>query len=95
MASFERQETVILEQVVTDSKTGALKNPATSMVVTVTDPLDAVVVAAQAMANDSVGNYHYDYTLGAGAVLGVYQVLYTATDGSRVTKGWDSFEVHA
>jgi len=90
MADFERQETVICSIEVKDSS-GTAQDPATSTTITITDPSGSDVVSAQAMTKDSTGNYHYDYTPGASAKLGTYEILYICTDGSRVTRGRDSF----
>jgi hypothetical protein len=91
MARFESGETVLLRIEVKDAESAALTSPTTSMQVTVTPPAGGVPVVDQDMVNDGVGEYHYDYT--APALAGVYEVLYVATDGSRVTKQRDSFEV--
>ena len=93
MANFYPGETVICSVTITNSATGALTNPATSMTITITDPTTVKVVDAQAMINDSTGKYHYDYTSASNAALGTYVVTYTATDGSRVSKQSDQFSI--
>jgi hypothetical protein len=93
LANFESGETVVLNLTVTAVSDGSLHDPSTSLMVDIWDPDDLQVVTAAAMTRDSVGVYHYDYL--AGAKLGTYQVLYTATDGTRVTKQRDSFNVQA
>lgn len=70
-------------------------DPATSILVTVTDPAGTSVVTAQAMTKDSTGTYHYNYTIAADAVLGWYRARVTATDGAVVTIQDESFEVTA
>lgn len=84
-----------MEIIVTDSKTGLPKNPANGVSVLITDPADVVVVNDSLMTNDAVGEYHYDYNPLVGAVLGTYEVLITATDGSRITRTRDAFDLHA
>lgn len=91
---FEAGETVILEQVVVDAKTSAPRN-VDALIVDITDPDGVSVVTAGSMTNDSVGNYHYDYTLPDLAPLGIYEVVYEAVSGSRTTRQRDSFEVHS
>lgn len=90
MSTFEVTETVVLGCTVKDS-TGTLADPATSMAVTVRDPAGTVVVSAQAMTQDSTGTYHYDYTSAATALRGEYVILYTATDGTRISTKRDTF----
>jgi hypothetical protein len=96
--SFQRAETVICAIRVA---TGAdvLTQPATSMTITITNPVGTAVNTATAMTYDAVPvvvdgvtcNYHYDYQPASDAVLGKYTVLYTATDGTRITNLRDYF----
>ena len=96
MADFQAGETVICSVTITNSVTGALTNPGTSMTITITDPARVTkVVDTQAMVNDSVGKYHYDYTSSVNAPAGVYVVNYVATDGGRVSKQRDQFSIVA
>lgn len=76
---------------ITIKDAGVLTDPATSITVTVYDPSNTAVVSAQAMSKDSTGTYHYNYTSSASAIRGEYIVIYTATDGSEVTKQKDTF----
>ena len=88
---FQRAETVICSILVKNSA-DTLTDPATSMVIEITDPEGRyVVAAATAMTKDTTGTYHYDYTPASNAVLGVYRIRYTATDGTRVSIGLDDF----
>ena len=93
MASFRIAETVVCSITVTTTSSGALTNPATSMNITITDPSGVKVVDAQAMTNNSTGKYSYDYTSLGTAISGKYVVVYTATDGTRVSKTNDSFDL--
>ena len=98
MKTFQRAETVICGAAVKNAA-GTLTQPATSMMVTVTDPAATVVVDAAAMTyraspvtvDDVSCNYTYDYAPAADAAKGIYRVRYTATDGTRVTIQDDSF----
>ncbi len=85
MGNFNQGTTVICSITVTDSVTGVLTNPATSMTIGIKDSVGTTVVAAAtAMVNDSNGKYHYDFN-SAGRSLGTYYITYTATDGTRIT----------
>lgn len=90
MANFQRQETVICEMLV-KTVTGGLTSPSTSMKITITDPVGAIVVNSQPMVKDAEGTYHYDYNPAGNAVSGYYQVLYVAIDGTRTTVQEDNF----
>lgn len=72
---------------------GTKTDPSTSMTITIWDGHMDKVVDTQAMTKDATGEYHYDYTIAAGE--GNYKVLYVATNGSRVSKGKDSFSVES
>jgi uncharacterized protein YfaS (alpha-2-macroglobulin family) len=87
---FQRAETVICSAEV-KTAAGVLTSPATSMKVAINGPTGASVVAATAMTLDGVGLYHYDYAPATDALLGTYQVKYTAVDGTRTTIQSDSF----
>lgn len=93
MAKFERQETVVLSIEVTDAD-GTKTNPATTMNITITDPAGTAQANDTEMANDTTGEFHYDFTAGSTGMLGRYDVLYIATDGSRVTRHRDTFVLH-
>jgi hypothetical protein len=92
MAVFQRGETVVMSLEIKDSA-GIYVDPATVPMVKVTDPSGSVLVNDLAMIKDAVGKYHYDYTPGDTAGLGVYEVRYKAIDGLRTTKLRDSFVV--
>jgi uncharacterized protein YfaS (alpha-2-macroglobulin family) len=88
--NFEAGETVICSITVVDSS-GNLQDVATSMTITITNPAGSAVVSAIAMTNDGTGLYHYDYQTGTS--LGIYNVKYIATDGSRITMSRDTFRL--
>lgn len=94
MNRFHRTETAP-SKLLTYGPTGALADPATSMVITITDPAGTVVVSAAAMNKDTTGTYHYNYTPGVSAVLGWYRVRYIATDSIVVTIEDDGFNLEA
>ena len=81
--AFDIGETIICSCEVKDSA-GVLKDPATSMTITLTDKFNVVKVNAVAMTKDSVGKYHYDAQT-VGWIDGQYKVEYKATDGTRIT----------
>lgn len=89
--SFDVGETVICSIEVKNTA-GALVNPTTSMTITLYDPDGTVDVSPVGMDNDDVGKYHYDYQT-TGKATGKYIVLYTATDGARITIETDSFRL--
>jgi hypothetical protein len=88
--TFQRAETVVCSITVATTA-GVAANPATSTTITITNPIGTAINTATAMTNDSVGAYHYDYQPASDAVLGKYTVLYTATDGTRITNLRDYF----
>ena len=90
MATFQIGETVICS-ITVKNDAGVLTDPASSMKITITDPRGNTVVASQDMVKDSTGMYHYDYLV--ASAIRKYTVIYTATDGSRITIVTDSFEV--
>lgn len=89
MAQFDIGETVICSVEVRDA-TGALKDPVTSMKITITDKRDAIKVNAVDMVPDSTGKYHYDCQT-AGYLDGNCVVKYIATDGTRITIETETF----
>jgi len=89
MADFILGETVICSILVTNSA-GVLTDPATSMKITIKDSRNGLEVNDIAMVKDATGTYHYDYTI--AGVKGIYDVLYTATDGTRISKELDTFK---
>jgi len=90
MKVFDKGETVICSVIVRDNN-NALKDPATSMNITITSPDGVDIVDDQAMTKDSTGNYHYDYTSLTTASSGTYTAKYIATDGARVTIEKETF----
>ncbi len=93
MANYNQGSTLICSIVVRDSA-GDLKNPGTSMQININrlSPSFAAVVALTGMTNDSTGMYHYDFDT-SSAQVGSYEVYYTATDDSRITKARDTFNL--
>ena len=94
MAKFDIGETVICScEVKTDA--GVLTDPATSMTVTInqTSPVGKAVITVTAMTKDSAGKYHYDFQT-TTVSSGNYEVIYTATDGTRITIEKDSFSLN-
>jgi hypothetical protein len=99
MKTYHQPETVVLYAGVKNIVSGSLVQPATTFLVTVTDPAGTEVVTAQAMVYDGTAtvidgisyNYHYDYQPAAAAVLGQYYAVFTATDAPRVTQEAYSF----
>ena len=92
MANFDIGETVICSIEVKDDA-GAYKDPATSMQISIFDPINNAVVDNQAMTKDAVGKYHYDYTSPSTVRAGKYTVKFVATDGTRITINKDSFNL--
>ncbi len=85
MATFQKTETVVIKGTIKDED-GVLTTPATTTVITITDPAGTAVKDAQAVTFDTVGTFRYLYTPAADPVLGVYHVRVIATDtGSRVS----------
>jgi hypothetical protein len=91
MEVFELSETVICSCTV---KSGSvLTDPATSMKITITDPSGVAAVSDTAMTKDSTGAYHYNYT--PATLAGIYTVTYVATNGTKVSKAKDHFQVRS
>ena len=85
MATFQKTETVVIKGTIKDED-GVLTTPATTTVITITDPAGTAVKDAQAVTFDTVGTFRYLYTPASDPVLGVYHVRVIATDsGSRVS----------
>lgn len=93
LGKFHSGGTIILEIEVTNSSTGEFVDPVTSMRITVTDSYNGVEVDNQDMVKDATGKYHYDYTPATTAERGRYRVIFTDTDGSRVSKAEATFEL--
>lgn len=66
-----------------------------SISITIKDSAGTAVVTGGTATNDSTGKYHYDYTIAASPVKGIYEVTWTVTKDSRTTIVRDSFEVVA
>ena len=90
MADYLLGETVICSVLVTNSA-GTLTDPADSMKITIKDERNGVEVDGVGMVKDATGTYHYDYTI--AGVKGRYDIIYTATDGTRISKEVSSFTV--
>ena len=88
--NFIAGETAICSCTVRNSS-GTLVNPGTSMTITISRS-GVVLVDNQAMINDSVWQYHYDYDTTAKPVA-VYDVLYKAVDSSRISLANTTFSV--
>ncbi len=86
--------TAICSITVNKKSDGSLTDPATSMNVEVycTRPTYSAVISAVAMEKDSTGTYHYDFQT-VDRARGDYRVEYIATDGTRISKGSEEFEV--
>lgn len=93
MASFDLGETVICSCLVKNDA-GTLVDPATSMKVKIdqTKPQFQSILAETSMTKDSVGTYHYDFQ-SASYTMGDYRVEYIATDGTRITREKDTFNL--
>jgi len=93
MADFNIGETVICSVEVKDDD-GAYKDPSTSMKIMVsqTKPDTTIKVASTDMTKDSTGKYHYDVQTTKWG-KGNYQVIYTATDSTRITIEKNTFEL--
>lgn len=92
MASFNIGETVVCSVEVRNTA-GTLVDPATSMTITIANPLKAIVVSNQTMTKDATGKYHYDFTSEATYLDGKYTVSYKATDSTRITIAKSTFDL--
>jgi uncharacterized protein YfaS (alpha-2-macroglobulin family) len=90
---YQLGETVICSVEVRNAA-GTLVDPATSMKITITDNKNGTEVDDQAMTKDETGKYHYDWQTNTITAGGVYYILYTATNGTRISIMRDSVEVH-
>ena len=68
-----------------------LYTPSTSIQATIYKP-DGTAEAIASMTAESTGIYSYDYQT-AGKPCGEYKVLYTVTDGTKITPDKDYFKV--
>lgn len=89
---YQTTETITLEATITDSA-GAAVDP-TTVVISVMKPDGTLDVDGVAMTKDSVGSYHYDYTIPSD--VGTYKSQVKATGAtSKVTVEPDTFLVEA
>ena len=88
---FQKGETIICSITVKDGAT--LTDPATSMNISIYDPQGGINISSTAMTKDSTGTYHYDYATASLTLMGVYSVVYTATDGTRITIEKETFSL--
>lgn len=91
--TFKVGATVICSITVKDTVTLVLQDPVTSMKVVIDrkHPTPANVITSTDMVNDAGdGAFHYDYD-SVAALKGEYEVIYTAIDGTRTSKGTDKF----
>lgn len=88
---FDIGETVICSILVYDED-GDLQDPVTSMniVIDLISPHYSSIITSTGMTKDTTGTYHYDFA-SASNVEGKYRIMYTATDGTRITKQTDEF----
>ena len=87
MKTYECGETAVCYCEV--RKSNALYDPANSMQITIYKP-DSTAETIAAMTKDAVGKYSYDYQT-ASKPNGKYKVLYTCTDGTKMTTAKDYF----
>lgn len=90
--AFHPGETVICKATVKDSD-GVLTDPATSMLITITDNRNGIEVDGEDMVKDSVGQYHYDWNTAETALSGIYTISYKAVDSTRISIGLDRVEI--
>jgi len=90
--SYDLGEVVICSITVKNSS-GTLTDPATSMNIVIdrkSPNYEANIVSSTAMTKDSTGTYHYDFAT-ASKEVGTHEVIFTATDGTRITIEKDTF----
>lgn len=91
MATFQRDETVVIKGTIKD-ESAVLVTPATSTLITITDPAGTVVKDGQAVTFDSVGTFRYLYVPAVDAVIGAYHVRVKATHtGARISASDSQF----
>ncbi len=90
---FQKGETVICSITVKDSD-DSLKNVATSMNIAIDQigPQYSNQVSSTSMTNDGTGKYHHDCAT-SSMTVGIYKVIYTATDETRITIVTDTFKL--
>lgn len=91
---FDKGETVICSITVRNSRK-ALTDPTTSMNIIIDriKPNFENIIALTAMQRDGAGEYHYDFDTSVITSNSTYEVTYIATDGTRITKQKDTFEL--
>ncbi len=80
---YQRGETYVLGLEVKDDS-GEYYDPDTSVTAEIIDP-NGVVKSSGSMVRDSVGNYHYDYTIQVSDDIGVWYAKVICVDGTRTT----------
>ena len=92
-STFNIGDTIICNRNIKNAA-GTLTDPATSMNIAInrTDATLEGIVSSTAMTKDSTGTYHYDFA-SSGKFAGGYEVVYTATDGTRITITKDTFSL--
>ena len=90
MEQFRRQESVTLSAEYYSA--GVLTAPDT-YTMEVRAKSGAIVVDTQDMAEDSTGNYSYEYTSAADVVCGVYTAEAVLTTGTNVQRPYCKFEI--
>ena len=90
--AFHVGETVICSIEVRDAD-GNLADPSTSMKITITDNRNGIEVVDEAMIKDDTGKYHYDWNTLSTNPVGIYFIIYTATDGTRIAIEKDRVEL--
>jgi len=88
--SIQSGETVVCWRNVKNDA-GEYVDPSDSMTISIFDPSNGAEVDNVAMIKDAVGKYHYDYI--PLVAHGDFQIYYTATHGTRITKAKDTFRV--
>ena len=93
MAVFNIGETVICSVEIRNSA-GTLVDPSTSMQIKINQlsPIFLNTLVATSMTPDSTGKYHYDF-VSTNKTTGNYQIIYVATDGTRVTIKKENFSL--
>lgn len=89
MKSYEQGETAVCYLEI--RKSNVLYTPVTSIQATIYKP-DGTAETVASMTAESTGIYSYDYQT-AGKPCGDFKVLYTVTDGVKITTGKDYFKL--
>ncbi len=93
MADFRVGVTAVCSITVKDDD-GTLTDPANSMKIVINKltPSFSEVISSTSMTKDSTGTYHYDFQT-ASKDKGDYEVIYTSTDGTRISDGDDTLKI--